>query len=106
MPSRIAQQTCHRIEFWIAIALCILTLSGFIPLPASAQQVITTFSQGAPGDPFSSPTYLAFDKLGNLFVSDTGNVRVQRIDKQTGAVTTIAGTKVPGYSGDGGPATQ
>ena len=73
---------------------------------AAAQQVITTYSSGAPGDAFHNPQYLVFDKAGNLFVSDTGNHRVQRIDKQTKEVSTIAGTGTPGSTGDGGPATQ
>jgi len=88
-------------------SLCVLALllSGLLASQVSAQQVVTTFSAGAPGDPFSGPTRLVLDKLGNLFVSDTGNHRVQRIDVRTGAVTTVAGTGSAGYSGDGGPAT-
>ncbi|HXN09804.1 MAG TPA: hypothetical protein VN859_01070, partial [Steroidobacteraceae bacterium] len=76
-----------------------------ITLPAAAQQIMVTASAGAPNDPFSSPQYLAVDKGGNLFVSDTGNHRVQRIDAQSGAVVTVAGTGSAGTSGDNGLAT-
>ena len=40
---------------------------------------------------------------GDLYVADSGNERIRRIDG-SGTITTIAGTGVPGYSGDGGPA--
>jgi uncharacterized protein (TIGR03437 family) len=44
-----------------------------------------------------------FDQSGNLFIVDTGNQRVREVTPG-GIVTTIAGTGVAGYSGDGGPA--
>jgi photosystem II stability/assembly factor-like uncharacterized protein/sugar lactone lactonase YvrE len=52
------------------------------------------------------PGGLAVDARGNLFVSDTWNHRVRRIDASTGIVTTVAGTGVAGFSGDGGPAVK
>ncbi|HEX6548691.1 MAG TPA: LuxR C-terminal-related transcriptional regulator [Candidatus Dormibacteraeota bacterium] len=56
---------------------------------------------------FTEPTGLAFDRAGNLFVADTGNNRVSRIDRATGIITTIAGSdSIYGYSGDGGPGTR
>jgi serine/threonine protein kinase, bacterial len=51
----------------------------------------------------ASPTALAFDAAGNLFVSELGG-RIRRIDAGTGAVTTFAGVGGEGYGGDGGPA--
>lgn len=53
----------------------------------------------------SFPGKPVFDSLGNLFFSDGLNSRIRRIDASTGVITTIAGTGVAGYSGDGGPAT-
>jgi len=50
------------------------------------------------------PNQLLFDSAGNLIVADGGS-RVRKIDK-TGIITTIAGTGVFGYTGDGGPALQ
>jgi sugar lactone lactonase YvrE len=49
------------------------------------------------------PGGLAVDAEGNLYFSDGGNFRVRKVDKQ-GIITTVAGTGVAGYSGDGGPA--
>ena len=35
--------------------------------------VVTTYSSGAPGEPFSTPNYPAFDAAGNLYVCDSGD---------------------------------
>ena len=53
---------------------------------------------------FNNPRYLAFDRAGSLYVSDTANHRVRRIARN-GIVTTVAGNGSPGFSGDGGAAT-
>ncbi len=49
-----------------------------------------------------SPYGLAFDSAGNLFIADTHNHRVRRVDAGTGVITTIAGTGLGEFSGDGG----
>jgi DNA-binding beta-propeller fold protein YncE len=48
---------------------------------------------------------IAYDRAGNLLFVDTDNQRIRKIDR-AGIVTTIAGTGVRGYAGDGGPAIQ
>ncbi|MDE0105484.1 MAG: hypothetical protein OXN89_24165 [Bryobacterales bacterium] len=53
---------------------------------------------------FRSPQRLALDAAGNLYIADTSNDRVRRVDR-AGVITTIAGSGERGYSGDGGPAT-
>jgi sugar lactone lactonase YvrE len=52
------------------------------------------------------PWAVAVDTGGNLFVVETGNHRIRRVDAATGVVTTIAGNGSQGFSGDGGPATS
>jgi len=52
-----------------------------------------------------SPTRLALDDGGNLFVCDSGNHVIRRIDAQ-GIITTVAGSGEAGYAGDGGPALE
>jgi sugar lactone lactonase YvrE len=47
---------------------------------------------------------IAIDNAGNLFIADGGNHRVRKVDTN-GVITTVAGTGVPGSTGDGGPAT-
>lgn len=52
----------------------------------------------------NNPAAVAYDANGNLFLADERNHRIRRISLD-GAITTIAGTGVPGFSGDGGPAS-
>jgi sugar lactone lactonase YvrE len=47
----------------------------------------------------------AFDAAGNLYVGEENGGQVRRVD-QSGRITTIAGTGVIGFSGDGGPASD
>jgi sugar lactone lactonase YvrE len=53
-----------------------------------------------------SPDGLTIDRFGNLFIADTANHRIRRVDHRTHIITTIAGTGTIGFSGDGGPATS
>lgn len=53
---------------------------------------------------FNEPSGLAIDKLGNLYVSDTGNHLIRYIDLQASTVTTVAGMPQggsPHYAVDG-----
>lgn len=51
------------------------------------------------------PRALAFDRTGNVYMADTLNQRIRRIDT-AGTITTVAGSGVEGFTGDGGPALQ
>ncbi|GAB3690755.1 hypothetical protein GCM10027592_08240 [Spirosoma flavus] len=50
------------------------------------------------------PWGITVDGLGNIFIADTENHRIRKIDTN-GIITTVAGTGVSALSGDGGPAT-
>lgn len=52
----------------------------------------------------NDPESIAVDAGGNIYISDVMNYRIRRIDAATGIISTIAGTGVAGYGGDGGPA--
>lgn len=52
------------------------------------------------------PTAVAVDARGHLYIADTMNHRIRRVDAQTGIITTIAGTGQARFSGDGGPADR
>jgi trimeric autotransporter adhesin len=53
----------------------------------------------------SFPADVVLDGSGNILFSDSGNNRIRKIST-TGIITTIVGTGVAGYKGDGGPATS
>ena len=65
-------------------------------------QVITNYASGSA---IYDPNGLIFDVHDNLYVSSPGNHTIVKIDT-SGIVTIIAGTGSPGFSGDGGPATN
>ena len=50
------------------------------------------------------PRGLAMDAAGNLFIADSNNNRIRRVDAATQIITTVAGNGVPAYAGDGLPA--
>ena len=71
--------------------------SGDGGAPLSAQFHFPAGPNPAPGGG------LAFDSQGRLYVSDSINRRIRRIDFGTGTIETVAGTD-SGYAGDGGQA--
>ena len=43
----------------------------------------------------------AVDEHGNLFIAEFGNNRIRKVEKATGIITTVAGTGIYGFNGDG-----
>lgn len=73
--------------------------------------IVITFAGGYLGDgnpataaALAYPESLAIDKLNNLYIADYYGHRIRKVSG--GKISTIAGTGVSGYSGDGGPATN
>jgi uncharacterized protein (TIGR03437 family) len=54
----------------------------------------------------NNPSGIAVDSIGNVFLADTVNHRIRKIDRATGTISTVAGAGGYSYSGDGGPATS
>jgi uncharacterized protein YjiK len=59
----------------------------------------------AAGAQLSAPDAVAVDAFGNVYICDSGNARVRKVDT-SGNITTVAGNGSAGYSGDGNPATS
>ena len=86
----------------------------FLPQLSNAQVITTIAGTGTAGyngtgiaatsAQLSSPQGLAVDAAGNIYIGDMANFRIRKIDISTGLISTIAGTGVNGYNGDGIPA--
>ncbi len=98
----------------IAFSLTIFAVeSGTSNVAGKMSTAIGTGDAGYSGDDgpaaaarLNNPFDVAFDRSGNLFISDTFNHCVRRVDAKNGRITTVAGTGTKGFSGDGGPATK
>jgi sugar lactone lactonase YvrE len=49
------------------------------------------------------PHELRFDRRGDLYIAERDSHVVRKVDRATGIITTVAGTGIAGFSGDGGP---
>jgi sugar lactone lactonase YvrE len=54
----------------------------------------------------SAPHELVFDAKGDLYFAERDNNVIRKVDMKTGIISTVAGTGMAGYSGDGGPAVK
>jgi sugar lactone lactonase YvrE len=54
----------------------------------------------------NEPYELRFDRDGNLYFCEMQNHVVRRVDARTRVISTVAGTGVAGFTGDGGPAVK
>jgi len=80
-----------------------VTAGGTISTVAGTGIVLTSGDGGPARDAaVAAPDYIAVDTVGNAYVA-TAN-RIRKISP-AGVITTLAGTGVAGYAGDGGPAT-
>lgn len=69
----------------------VVTAAGHVSTLAGAAGLAGSLDGNGPDARFSSPSALAFDPAGNLFVADTGNHTIRRITPAA-VVTTFAGT--------------
>jgi trimeric autotransporter adhesin len=85
--------------------------TGIITTVAGSYSAVYQCTFGGDGGPANeailcSPDFIAFDRWDNLYIADTANQRIRRVDHSTNIITTVAGNGTGGFSGDGGPATS
>ena len=52
----------------------------------------------------NNPQGVAVDSSGNVYIADSANNCVRKVDHSTGLITMFAGNGTAGFIGDGGPA--
>jgi sugar lactone lactonase YvrE len=85
-------------------------VSGNISTVAGTPGVTGFSGDGGPATSarLTFPEDVAVDSAGDLFIADSGNCVIRRVDAKTGDISTVAGNNALGcgFSGDGGPATS
>lgn len=86
--------------------LCSIAVNAQIITPFAGDTTIGNSGDGGQASAalFNNPIQASMDGAGNIYIADQNNYNVRKIDG-AGIITTIAGTGVSGYAGDGGPAT-
>jgi len=84
-----------------------VTSSGIIDIVAGNRIAGYSGNNGlASSASLNRPTDVTVDKDGNLFIADTGNNVIRKVNATTKSITTIAGIVTTGeFDGDNGPAT-
>jgi sugar lactone lactonase YvrE len=92
------------------LTISVISVAGILFQTGQAQTITTIASGTTIGDggpaisaAFGGPTATGFDQKGNLYVVDTEDIRIRKIDAN-GTITTLAGNGVYGFQGDNGPA--
>ncbi len=103
------------IRFLLAAALLAASFNVQADPPAKGEMatVAGTGRKGYAGDGGKStaallnePFHCELDGRGHLYVAEAMNHCVRKVDLKTGVITTVAGSGMKGYSGDGGKATR
>lgn len=104
----VLQPASSRFAWVLAFLVSLITFDAF-------PQSILTFAGGGPiGDGQTAtaavltlPADVEIDADGNIYIADTGNARVRRVDAVTGSISTVAGGGTSGFrNGDRATETQ
>ena len=106
-PRALAADSAGNLYFNSACQIRELLKDGTLKTVAGG---FTCAYRGDPGNAldaqFQFPRGLALDSSGTIYIADTDNNRIRRLDLNTAVVTTIAGTGQRGYAGNGTSAVQ
>lgn len=107
----ISYKTPYLLVFVCNLVLFLGFTSTTVAQPGTITTVVGTGVAGYSGDGgpaisarINSPRNLFVDGAGNLYIADRFNHCIRKMTP-SGIITTVAGTGVAGFSGDGGPAT-
>jgi len=89
----------HRIRMLDTVTNTLVTVAGTGTAGSSGDGGQATTAR------LNSPSAVALDASGNLYIADTGNHKIRKVTKATGIIATVAGTGTAGSTGDGGAAT-
>jgi len=109
----------NRLQPWFLVALLLPGFSSLVAAPPVAAPLVieTVAGTGQPGDippgggnalkvPVDLPFGVECGPDGALYITAIGHHRVLRLDRQSGELTSVAGSGKKGYAGDGRPATE
>ncbi len=92
-------------DFYTYVVRMVTASTGVITTVAgSAAYGFAGDNEAATSAKLSDIHGIAVDSTGNIYISDTTNARIRKVDTK-GIITTMAGTGVRGYSGDGAKAS-
>jgi uncharacterized protein (TIGR03437 family) len=97
-------------SFLLCCASLLVQAPSFAQTPGTIQTIAGSGAQtftgdGAPANQaaLNVPVDVFADQAGNLFIADQFNNRIRKVASD-GTISTVAGTGVAGFAGDGGPA--
>jgi sugar lactone lactonase YvrE len=86
---------------------------GIDPADGAVRRIAGTGTEGFAGDggpaveaDLGMPYSIALDEEQNLFIKDSTNLRIRRVEASSATIATIAGNGETGFSGDGGHALE
>ena len=103
-----------KILYWVSALMPLLpaSIASAQLGPWMSEYIYTVAGDGSPGFygdgmPATSaelqmPLGVAVDGAGNVYIADSDNFRIRKVDAATGIITTFAGNGIQGFSGDGG----
>ncbi len=94
------------IAFVIAFAIGGANSPKMTTLAGTGTRGFTGDKEHASKATLSEPFHVEADGKGNLYIAESMNHCIRKVDLKTGEITTVAGNGKKGYTGDGGKATD